>query len=232
MSKLGCNVCLGLLPDYVDGKLDAEHSATMREHLSVSQPCANEAERLHELFTQALTRVLPDAGIPDPGSFLVGINAEIDRRRARLLPGGWKFPRPAIHIPVLSTAIVLIIFSLFYFPSVGPSNSADGMFSGLITESDVKGLPEIETLVPLLSEVLVSDLSTGNEMRASEIAAFDDQAALNTAIDGSLLDDVSFSSVVSASLEYISTEDVLDQLSEEDTDEIVTTLQNQSIMLL
>lgn len=232
MSKLECNVCRGLLPDYVDGKLDAEHSEAIRRHLAVSVNCTIEEQRLRALFTTVLTRDLPKNSIPDPGSFLVGINAEIDRRRNRQFPGVRSFTRPAILVPVLSAAVLLFIAGVFFYPFAGPSNSADIMFSGLINEADVSGLTQIETLTPLLNEVLLSELTNSGETGMSEIAGLEDQTVLNTEIDASLLDDISYSSVVSASLDYISPDDVLEQLPQSDADDIVTTLQHQSIMLL
>ncbi|MFZ1729247.1 MAG: zf-HC2 domain-containing protein [Bacteroidota bacterium] len=232
MSKLKCKDCRGLLPDYVDGKLDAEQSAALRKHLSVSATCASEEQHLRALFTGALTRDIPKSSILDPGSFLVGINAEIDRRRRGQFSSVRNFTRPAFLVPVLATAVLLLIASVFYFPFAGRSSSSEMMFSGLISEADVNGLAEIETLTPLLNDVLLSELQSSGEIGAYEINDLADATVLNTEIDETLLDDVSYSSVVSASLEYISPDDVLEQLSQSDADDIVTILQNQSIMLL
>ncbi|MFA6232589.1 MAG: zf-HC2 domain-containing protein [Bacteroidota bacterium] len=232
MSGLGCKICRDLMLDYVDGKLDRELMTEYRKHLSISQVCANEADRMSEFFKLALPRELPDTEIPDPGNFLIAINQGIERRNTRHVHFAGSFARPAIIIPVLSATILLIVCGILFIPFSGPTQTEDTMFSGLITESDLNGMTDFSTLTPLLNDILLSDLSTTSVIITEDIAALEDPATLDTSIDLSLLDDVTYSSVVSASLDYISPDDVLEQLPEREAAQLVNTLENQTIMLL
>ncbi len=191
-----------------------------------------ESDRLRVLFDQSLTRELDDAGIPDPGSFLVGINAGIDRRHATGLRALSNVLRPAVLIPVLTVSLFLVIAGMFYFSPDGQIQQPDSLFPGMITETDVEGLPDMETLTPMLNDVLLSDMNSSNDLVSEEIFDADNAVEFNTAIDASMLEDLTYSAVVSAGLDYFSTDEVLDYLTEVEANDIVTNLQNTSIMLL
>ena len=177
------------------------------------------------LFQQALRRE-SSAGIPDPGSFLVRINAGIDRSTGGFTAIRRRVLRPGVLAPVLSAAVILVIAGVFFFHPAADQGAGDSLFSGLINESDLTELTEISPSSAVLDDVTISDLSLDREYLAEDGPAMRDPASLSAEIDLTLLEDVPYSAVVSASLEYISPDDVLENLSDTEADRIVTTSYN------
>ncbi len=231
MSSLECNICSGRLPDYVDGKLEENEFALMRDHLGRSEACAEEERRLRVLFSRILERTPAAESMPDAGSFLVGVNAGIDRASRGYRPLAKWTLRPSVLVPVLAAAMVIIVAGLFLFPTAERIDSGDTMFSGLIDEADLSNLSDISPSSSLFDEVMISDLSYNRDL-LYDVSSIDDETNLNSEIDLTLLDDVSYSAVVSASLEYISTDEVLENLSDTEAERIVTALEQQPIRLL
>ncbi|MBE0645098.1 MAG: zf-HC2 domain-containing protein [Bacteroidetes bacterium] len=232
MSKRECKICDGRLPDYVDGKLDAEESRMMREHLSTSSSCAAEERELREFFSGILTRDIPGEGISDPGRFLVGVNAGIDRNARGYRPVLRHIGRPALFVPLFSTAVLLIIAAIVLFPSVETLDSQEALFSGLFNENDLLGIADLSPTTPMLDDIMIFEQSANRELISEEASSASDASSLNTAIDLTLLDDVPYSAVVSASLNYLSQEDVLEKLSDAEAESIVRELEQQKIRIL
>ena len=229
MSKHICNICNGRLPDYVEGKLDVQQARTLRAHLAASPECAGEEARLRALFETILSRNDDDVSLPDPGAFLAEVNAGIDRRRqASHLP--W-LPRPALAIPALA-AMLLVVSGILYFGT--PQGSADGdpLFPDLLAGADVGSIDPGTDLTPLLRDVTVAELETEAETGISEEVPEETYPELGTQIDLTLLEDVPYSSVVDASLDYITPYDAVETLDASAFDDIVTTLENNRYTFL
>lgn len=232
MSKRKCDICDGHLPDYADGKLDEETRERMREHLASSPACACSARELQELFSQVLSRDDAIPSLADPGAFLAEVNTGIDRRAARRLSTRFEFRRPAVYLPALTAAVLLIIAGLYLFPGSDQRTAQTGLFPGLLTQAEVLHLNEDGSLTPLTIDLLLPDLSIGVATAVAYQPSVEDAAILEDAIDATLLARIPYSAVISAGLDYLSPDEVFETLSADYSHEIVTDLEKQPFTLL
>ncbi len=232
MSKPICKICTGYLPDYVDGKLDAEMQRRMREHLDSSPECAAAARQLQELFSRILTRDDPIPDMPDPASFLVAVNAGIDTRAGRHSSFQFDIRRPAFLLPAIASVVLLIIVGLSIMPVSGPTNPESVLFPGLLTQADVDRIDESGTLTPLTIDLMLSDIAIGGEPAFEYLPSVSGTDLIDEAVDSSLLESIPYSAVISAGLDYLSADEVLENLSEGQYREIAADLEKQPFTLL
>jgi anti-sigma factor RsiW len=232
MSKRKCDICDGYLPDYADGKLDEDTRERMREHLASSPACAHSARELQALFSRVLSRDEAMPPLPDRGAFLAAVNTGIDRRAARRLSTRFEFHRPAVYLPALTAAVFLIIAGLYLFTGSDQRTAETDLFPGLPTQAEVLRMNEDGSLTPLSIDLLLPDLSIGGATAVAYQSSVDDAAVLEDAIDATLLARIPYAAVISASLDYLSPDEVLETLSADLSHEIVTDLEKQPFTLL
>ncbi|MBR9975336.1 MAG: zf-HC2 domain-containing protein [Bacteroidetes bacterium] len=233
MSRNICRICDDRLADYVNGKLDNEEVRTLRVHLEGSPPCAERERVLRMLFAETLPRSPFPERLPDAGSFLAGVNAGIDRKlgaRAWWVPASLRPFRPALAASLIAT-LMIVAAGVAYLSLSGRETTRGDLFSGLLTAEDVSGLERGVDVAPLLGEITVSGLDPVVDTRFDDLTVNGGLAGLSDEMNLTLLEDVPYSAVVSASLEYISPLDAAEALDEDELEQMIGTLKNHQFTL-
>ena len=238
-----CRICHGVLPDFIDGKLDDATMARLQEHLARSPRCAEEAARLQQVFTHGLRRPAPDGMIPDPGQFLSGINERIDGIHPRTAPSSVPSPgsrgdrraiwwKPAVRYPALAAILVIVLAGGYVLDvfQAAPSPALDSR--RLLTEEDLAGFHGDLVLWDALDGLAITASPRVDAL--SEFDAFDPSAlqTLGTEIDTDLLDHLSTTELLSDGFEYVSPFDVVDDIETEDFESVLESLEQHRFIEL
>ena len=234
MSRHNCNICNERLLDSINGQLDDGESLLFQRHLDESPSCAREAARLRAFVQSALPRDGASVGLPDPGAFLAGVNAGIDRKYGSTKTQHPFFSvrwRPAFAIPLLA-AMLLVAAGVVWLNRAGDDSRGNDPFHDLLTAEDIRGLENSEDVTSLLERITIGDLSSATDTRIEDILPAEDLPGLAEEIDITLFEDVAYSDVVSASLEYLSPLEAAETLAPSEIDAIVASLEHNRFTLL
>ncbi|MBR9976942.1 MAG: zf-HC2 domain-containing protein [Bacteroidetes bacterium] len=233
MSKLICDICRGVLPDYVDGKLDETASHRLRQHLASSPSCAEEERRLRTLFAQLPARSTIPTPMPDPAGLRAAINERLDNRTGDTTGPRSVLLRPSVAIPVFATVLLFIVgISLIFFPH---GNDESGNEYASLSEMDVYSPSENVLIVAEQFEdsFISSPSSTHLQPEVlNDIFRFGDTEALEAAIDRSLLEEIPYEAIIAVGFDYLPSDEMPGLISNVETDYLVQSLEQQSITLL
>jgi hypothetical protein len=230
MSKHTCDSIRILIPDYLDGKLSAGEEEELRQHLTQCSSCAEEAEQLRPLMQNQLPVVRDEHADVDWSRFSVALNAEIDRRqrRSRFLP-----LRSAVLLPVAATVLAAVALWFFLRPDDYPAEASPA-YAVRIAEEDVSEIAPEDVAGITIEDITVTG-STGEDAlfvtgQAGESIILEDSIA-SSELRRALVDDLGFETLVGATLEYFSTDAVIDAISDDDVALLASAFEIQDISL-
>lgn len=230
MSKHTCDSIRILIPDYLDGKLSAAEEAELRQHCTQCASCGEEVEQLRPLMQNQLPAARDEHADVDWGRFSVALNAEIDRRqrRSRFLPS-----RSAFLLPI--TAAILAAVALWFFlrPDDYPAESSPA-YAVRIAEEDVGNIaPEDVAGITIEDITVIAPPDADGLFVTGQTAAsiiLEDSLA-TTHLRHAIADDLGFETLVTAALEYFSTDAVIDAISDDDVELLASAFEIQDISL-
>lgn len=232
MSKLTCDICRGVLPDYVDGKLHEAASRQLRQHLAASPHCAEEERRLRTLFAQLPARSVMPGPMPDPAGLREAINERIDSRTGNVKGRRSTLLRPSVAIPVLAVLSLFIAgISLIFFPhgSDDPANEYTSL-------SEMDGFSPSDNVLIFeeqFEESFISSPSLHLHAEAvDDILLLGDTKALEAAIDRSLFEEIPYEAILAAGFDHLPSDEMLGMISNVETEHLAQSLEQQSITLL
>lgn len=218
MSKSICNTTEILLPDYIDGKLTADDAEIVAAHLSNCPSCTAREVTLRKLLVEQLGPLRSDGGAsPDWPAFQVAVNERIDAlgspaRAARWISAAYILPVAAVLLAIVGWWMYSA--GVFSLPPSPETLSAD-IFSN----------EEIEELRTLSSEDILPE-TFSSAVITDDLNAFDtaypveddlNQQAILDEIDASLLEMFASEELLSASMEYLDTDQIIAALPDDET---------------
>lgn len=106
MAEMNCKNAANWMHDYLDGDLDRDHTANLRDHLNTCQACSVRFDELSR--TESLCRTYPAAQIP------VGLDSRIlgslPKTRKQTIWTGWVRRHPALSAAALFLVVMLSSF--------------------------------------------------------------------------------------------------------------------------
>lgn len=216
------------IPDYLDGKLSAAEAENVQQHIAACAACAKEAEDLRPLLREQLPASREEDAHVDWARFSVELNAEIDRRQShrRSLP-----LRVTVLIPVAATILAVAAIWLLTRQTPAPVDPAPS-YAVTLSTSDVGGIAPEDVAGIIIEDITIAGASDDNVLvgRFGETLLLEDSIA-TAELRSALVDDLGFDAIVSATMEYFSTDAVIDAISDDDAALLASALEIQDIDL-
>jgi hypothetical protein len=204
-----CGTIMSELPDFIEGKLDEDENRLVQKHIIECPACLREEQNVREIFGSLSSQ---SSFIPPAESYwntiVPRIHEEIDRRRSgfHLIPT-WIY---RIVLPLAAVSLVIVVlFRTGIFP---PSGTSEELWISVQQMS-----PEEQTAV-------INDFAAALPENTEEYTV-DDSAMIPLRSDAS-------EAVRSESNEYMdeyqfAPETLLESLSAEEVEQVITKLQTQ-----
>jgi len=230
MSKHTCESIRVLIPDYLDGKLVASDEERVRQHVTSCPACADEVEQLRPLMQNMLPTARDEKANVDWTGFSVALHEKIDRRhrQSRFFSG-----RSAVLIPV--AAAVLVAIALWFFLRADDQMTETvPAYAVRIAQEDVGDIAPEEFAGISLEDITISGIADEDALfmtRPTESSIILEDSIATTELRDALVDDLGFETLVAATLEYFSTDDVIDAISDDDAALLASALEIQDISL-
>ncbi|MDT8322946.1 MAG: zf-HC2 domain-containing protein [Bacteroidota bacterium] len=231
MSKRTCDFIRLRIPDYLDGKLSEAEVDAIRPHLASCRACSRALEQLRPLLQQQLPVAREEQEQIDWGRFSVALNAEIDRRDSmhRPVPA-----RLAVLLPVAATLLAVVAIWFLIRPGGPAPDSAPApaapAYAVTIEYDELRGIAPEDVAGIAIADITITDIDGGDNTfvpgQQGETLIPADSVA-NRELRSALVDDIGYDAIVSATMEYFSTEAVIDAISDEDIALLASALEIQ-----
>ena len=233
MSKLTCKSVLAELPDYIGAHCDAATAREIRAHLQNCSSCAEEEQRLR-VFIEDQLAVLPrrEQADVDWSAFSVRLNDEIDHRQQKKSSRARFVPLYAYALPAAAILVALAIW-LLPFPENGDAGRDALPVAVTLEAADVQELADDGLSTVPLSDVTIT-MDAPSNLHASgllEDTVLVAQETVSNTIASSLTENLGYADLIEASLQYFSTEQVLENISDEDIELLASALEFEDIDL-
>ncbi len=201
-----------MLPDYLAGLLNESDREAVLAHSADCPDCIREIESLQLLFRNR--KSASEREVIDFSNFIVHVNNKID---ARTQSATRRFLIPALAVPAIAAILILVLLNPFAPSETWVGEQDIVLLEELVDQISTSQLIEFEHETVLTEEISLEDAgaTTVTENMLDDI---------DTELSDVLLEDLTLSEFLTTNGNYLSSNELLELLSDEDNDALLAVL--------
>ncbi|MCB2204342.1 zf-HC2 domain-containing protein [bacterium] len=215
------------IPDYLDGKLSPAQSSELQKHCAQCSACAEELERLRPFMQHALQELREQPENVDWARFSVELNEKIDQKAQR------KRSLTPILTLVPAAALVLLVLTVWMFNPSSKQDDNTGEYALTLSPGEISDIADDGVSALILNQpTVIEGMEPGlTAITSTEEPVFIENDDVTSELQAALAESLGVGDIVEASLDYFSTDVVLEAISEDDAALLASALEIQDFEL-